>query len=323
MAATEHVWVVEDSPEPELKSEFDDQQTLRETESFSNPGANTAQVKDTASTNGIETSPADMQSRAGVRTVASEEDFSGLEHSLEEAHTTKEGVLQAEALNTKHTDKFEDIDGSMAGSATGPTPTIAHATAAIEPEHNDIEDTSIQEEMPPAVVDKHATSEPASTTGLEATLEEPTEDLIPPDQIKQHLRDHFQRIYDAVDFSYCEALRNAPNPGLVIDGVGEIGFPLSDADICKIKGASTGTSQNTGEESIDSPLSVNPLASWEILGSMWRVQNPAWKLLLRSLLQKVEDTLKLKGTGRGTTIRRTCLILYGAGSTIQESTSPS
>ncbi|KUJ14087.1 uncharacterized protein LY89DRAFT_152730 [Mollisia scopiformis] len=56
---------------------------------------------------------------------------------------------------------------------------------------------------------------------------------------------------------------------------------------------------------------------------MWRVQNPAWKLLLRSLLERIEDALKLKANGRGITVRRTCLILYGAGSTIQQTTSAS
>lgn len=59
-------------------------------------------------------------------------------------------------------------------------------------------------------------------------------------EIKNQLRDHFRNITEKNPLACHEPLKDAPNPGLTIDGFGDISFPLSNTDIGRIKIASNG-----------------------------------------------------------------------------------
>jgi hypothetical protein len=147
---------------------------------------------------------------------------------------------------------------------------------------------------------------------------------VTPTEIKDRLRDHFRDIYTESSLACYEPLEDAPNPGLTIDGVGDISFPLSRRDIMRIQIASKGPRfvEFYDREVRISPQSPNGPLGWEIPGIMWQTTNPAWNSLLQSVCDKVEEELGIMNFRKGIMLEQCCLILYGVGSRIAQSNIP-
>ncbi|KUJ14088.1 uncharacterized protein LY89DRAFT_152724 [Mollisia scopiformis] len=177
MAATNGVWVLQDSPELELKSESNDQQILWKTDPFPKPSNIVDQVKDESSTNGMDTIPAQMQGQPNMTSAKVEVDSEAREH-LEEARTTREG-----GLGSTNGVKSEYGEQSAADHANSSL-VEAVATPVLGLEQTNIADTSLPVEITHTSADEYVVSEPAGVVTSEPTVVAAIEDLFSPDQIK-------------------------------------------------------------------------------------------------------------------------------------------
>lgn len=128
---------------------------------------------------------------------------------------------------------------------------------------------------------------------------------IPPREIKKCLLHHFQKAARNFNIAYHDGLKNAPNPGLHLLEHGMIGFPLSEADINKIKDASGG----------DASISTTR-NTWKIESSRWETKNPKWQTYFQTALSAVIAELGMKEYHQAS---KSELILYWPGATMQSS----
>lgn len=127
--------------------------------------------------------------------------------------------------------------------------------------------------------------------------------------LKAGLRDHFDRIDCGVEFSHQGILPNAPNPGLFIEGYGTVGFPLTEHDFGRIVAASHSASSEHPVDTVPSHY------VYRIPGDRVRAKNPAWVLLVQSVLQKV--TLELGIEHKSASAELNSLIYHASGGTIE------
>jgi hypothetical protein len=137
-----------------------------------------------------------------------------------------------------------------------------------------------------------------------------------PDELRSHVLDHLENIKPTRKYAIHEIPKNMPNPHLLIQGFGSIGFPSSEHDINKIKAVNV--QQSTCEE--DTPNSSLPSSRkvWEIPGNLWTARNPSWTDFLNNILTIVNQELSINDK-RGLLSKQSTMVLYEAGGVIEPS----
>lgn len=132
--------------------------------------------------------------------------------------------------------------------------------------------------------------------------EDPTENKM----IKGRLLECLDAAASSGTFAFGEQLKNAPNPGLVLEGYGAISFPLDADNILMIKTASV---QGSKLEPTPSPLSQGV---WEIPWYKWKVENPSWTGMLNNIKRTICAEL---GMSRDLQLRPLSIVFHEEGST--------
>ena len=89
-------------------------------------------------------------------------------------------------------------------------------------------------------------------------------------------------------FALSETFAPTPLPGLRIEGIGTIGFPLSERDAKLIEAAATQAPFGKGTETI---VDTTVRDTFEINPDKFSFENPAWTVFLRTVTKKVADGL--------------------------------
>ncbi|KAL2064227.1 hypothetical protein VTL71DRAFT_4721 [Oculimacula yallundae] len=151
-----------------------------------------------------------------------------------------------------------------------------------------------------------------------------SEPLIPPQEILLELKKRSLDSWNETKFAYQEQdLKNAPNPGLYLAGHGMVGFPLSDADIDRIRQANTQPA--LGELGSEAGIEyLNSRSTWEVLENCWEVRNSEWDSYLTSIADRMHQGLDLKSS---LMLSKGSLVLYGPNAKVTsndliESVSP-
>ncbi|KAI9882227.1 MAG: Sorting nexin mvp1 [Watsoniomyces obsoletus] len=100
------------------------------------------------------------------------------------------------------------------------------------------------------------------------------------------------------------------NPGLHIEGVGNVGLPLSDRDAKLIIEASHKAPFGKGSETI---VDENVRKTWELNATQVRTRNPAWEKSLERILDLVASGLGILAGQRAIKARLHKLLLYEEG----------
>lgn len=126
-----------------------------------------------------------------------------------------------------------------------------------------------------------------------------TGDLIPPDQFKSQLQLHLNSADRPGLTHFDKALKNAPNPGLIIRDFGSVGFPLSLRDLDGIKAAGISSTHSKGP--------------WVIPSDWIELSNPAWFLELESMI--AAEAAKKLGVDLWSSVKTklNALVLYESG----------
>ncbi|KAK0121907.1 hypothetical protein ONS95_010183 [Cadophora gregata] len=139
-----------------------------------------------------------------------------------------------------------------------------------------------------------------------------SEPLTSPWEIVRQLQKHSCDSWEETDFAWQERnLKRSPNPGLHLVGLGMVGFPLSEADIDKIKMASALHNPNDTSLSVGVDM-LQHNSVWEVPAGAWETQNADWKLFSDPILARFVTAMGTKGAFR---IVKSSLILYGCGAT--------
>jgi hypothetical protein len=135
-----------------------------------------------------------------------------------------------------------------------------------------------------------------------------------PNELRSHVLGHLENVKPTRKYAIHEIWVDAPNPHLLIQGLGSIGFPLSEHDINKIKAANVQqvtTEHQTPNSSLPSSRKV-----WEIPGNLWIANNPSWNGYLNDILSIVNQELSINDK-RGLLSKQSSMVLYEAGSVIE------
>ncbi len=100
------------------------------------------------------------------------------------------------------------------------------------------------------------------------------------------------------------------NPGLFIQGVGNVGLPLSDRDAKLIIGASHKAPFGKGSETI---VDENVRKTWELNASQVAIRNPAWEKSFNPILDRVAKALGIAAGGSGISAHLHKVLLYAKG----------
>lgn len=142
-------------------------------------------------------------------------------------------------------------------------------------------------------------SDGEDTYDSEESEEDELDKYIPEGEIRGLLCACLDAATSAGAFAHSDVLRNAPNPGLCINGLGSIGFPLADHDIQNIVAVS--------EESMD----VKGIC--EVSGDKIEVTNPALETLVKSVLGTIAAEMGISKS-KGLSEELYALVLYKSGS---------
>lgn len=135
-------------------------------------------------------------------------------------------------------------------------------------------------------------------------------ELYSSDEVRAELGGYLENVSSDCLFACQEYLENAPNPGLVIEHIHSIGFPLSEADVDAIKKASilpAGSDANMTRR------------SWMIAGRGLRCDNPAWRKLLVSSLTNLCQKMGIAASRNNVSAQEVALILYKKRSSYEPS----
>lgn len=128
------------------------------------------------------------------------------------------------------------------------------------------------------------------------------------DELRELLNRRLNGITSAGLFAYHEQLRDAPDPGLSIEGAKQISFPLTERDIRRIIAASE------EERAEDEPVGN----IWEVPADRVRVGNPSWDELVLKILGTVAAKLGVDVVEKGIAVAPPSLLLYQPGSVVKE-----
>jgi hypothetical protein len=112
-------------------------------------------------------------------------------------------------------------------------------------------------------------------------------------------------------FALSETFASTPLPGLHIDGIGVIGFPLSERDAKLIEAAATQAPFGKGTETV---VDTTVRDTFEINPDKFSFKNPAWTEFLQTVTKKVADGLGLPPNRLLPRAELYKLLLYKAGS---------
>ena len=110
------------------------------------------------------------------------------------------------------------------------------------------------------------------------------------DQIKEEILQSLSQQYTTAHFACVGQVPDAPNPGLVIEGLGIFGFPLSQREAQVIISKCRKSPVGKGTETL---LDDKVRKSWELNPSQFSIQNARWRTCIESLLSKVYGELGL------------------------------
>ncbi|KAK5952122.1 hypothetical protein OHC33_007009 [Knufia fluminis] len=108
--------------------------------------------------------------------------------------------------------------------------------------------------------------------------------------IKEELLDALCSLSEEGSFAYTESSPTAPNPGIEVQELGLIGFPLSSRDATALKEKCRLSPFGKGEETLTDP-SVR--CSYELDSSEFQITNPAWDMFVWDITTKAYDKLGL------------------------------
>lgn len=112
------------------------------------------------------------------------------------------------------------------------------------------------------------------------------------------------------NFAYGRSIANPPNPGIFINGHGNIGLPLSKHDADVIISNSKRSPFGKGEETL---VDTSVRRSWELDPSQFSLRNPEWTPMMKSILSSVCNGLQLSSGSEDVTAELYKLLLYEEG----------
>jgi len=125
--------------------------------------------------------------------------------------------------------------------------------------------------------------------------------------LKKDLETFLKKVKSSGSFAYFEALKNVPNPGLVIKGTEVIGLPLSERDAKVIVAAGHQAPFGKGSETI---VDLSVRKTWELSPTEFALTNAAWTAHMDSVVKSVRKEL---GVGRSVKAELYKLLLYERG----------
>jgi len=112
-------------------------------------------------------------------------------------------------------------------------------------------------------------------------------------------------------FALSHTFSSTPLPGLYIQGIGAIGFPLSDSNAKLIEAAATQAPFGKGTETV---VDTTVRDTFEINPDKFSFENPAWSDFLKTVTKKVADGLGLPPHRPPPRAELYKLLLYKTGS---------
>ncbi|KUJ12800.1 uncharacterized protein LY89DRAFT_737710 [Mollisia scopiformis] len=157
----------------------------------------------------------------------------------------------------------------------------------------------------------------ASEEGMEDTSEHKVEEgnLIEIDVIKKALEKCLNRVGTSGSFAYGRPWRDPPNPGLYLDGYGDVRFPLGPTEVQRIKTACTGIDLRNPEPEL-LPRNLSPPPIWQLAATEWKTGNPSWTKILAAIATTMYTQLGIRDTIP--ILTPSSLILQAAGSDLSQ-----
>ena len=113
------------------------------------------------------------------------------------------------------------------------------------------------------------------------------------------------------EYAHAELLTNAPNPGLLIDGVGLLGLPLSASDAKRIIDTSEQAPFGQGAETV---VNKDVRDTWAVGADKVHFSNPNWQDFMVETARKVCSSLGVAPSNSLPQAELYKLLLYEAGS---------
>jgi hypothetical protein len=126
-------------------------------------------------------------------------------------------------------------------------------------------------------------------------------------RIKSQLIRCLSQIKYAGSFATFNTYLNAANPGIVIDGIGSIGLPLSERDAKAIIKISKQSPFGKGSETI---IDTEVRNSWELHASQFKVENPSWGETFKEIVDRVVKELGIESEVKAVPYK---MLLYEKG----------
>ncbi|KAI4247636.1 MAG: hypothetical protein L6R42_009565, partial [Xanthoria sp. 1 TBL-2021] len=111
-------------------------------------------------------------------------------------------------------------------------------------------------------------------------------------------------------FAHGQTLATAPNPGLVVHGLGTIGFPLSEREAVELKKACHQAPFGKGSETL---VDTKVRDTWELNADQFVLRNHLWQATLDQVLQRVAKALGVAGGSTAVKAELYKLLLYDEG----------
>jgi hypothetical protein len=111
-------------------------------------------------------------------------------------------------------------------------------------------------------------------------------------------------------FAFGQSNASLPNPGLVVNGHGPVGMPLSPNDATALINQCQKSAFGKGTETC---VDENVRRSWELNADQFELRNPAWAPAIAALLPIVCERLRLPPRSQGLRADLYKLLLYEDG----------
>ncbi|KAL8754296.1 MAG: hypothetical protein Q9199_004440 [Rusavskia elegans] len=111
-------------------------------------------------------------------------------------------------------------------------------------------------------------------------------------------------------FAHGETLATAPNPGLVVHGLGTIRLPLSEREAVELKKACHQAPFGKGSETL---VDTKVRDTWELNADQFVLRNRSWQATIDQVLQRVAKALGVAGGGTAVKGELYKLLLYDEG----------
>lgn len=111
-------------------------------------------------------------------------------------------------------------------------------------------------------------------------------------------------------FAYSDIITDAPSPGLEVQNLGLIGFPLSirEAEILKLRCHQSPFGK--GEQTL---VDASVRSSWELDASQFEITNPEWDDCIENIVSETYDKLGLAYGVENIEAQPYKLLIYGEG----------